>query len=151
VADKIEGSLEIGLNDRREVVMNLDRDRNGTGHIVFSPNQARHLAALMYKKADEADPAGNPEAVITCAFCGHAYSAGVPSAKHRALCEHILVCPKHPLPMLLAAAREALAVLKLIDDAYNERDAIDLPTETARTRAQLKTAIENAETGGGHA
>lgn len=51
--DKIEGFLEIGINERHEVVINLDKDR--TGHIVFSPNQARLLGNLLLKKADEAD------------------------------------------------------------------------------------------------
>jgi hypothetical protein len=53
IRDKIEGYLMIGTNGRREVVVNLDRDR--TGHIVFSPGQARTLAALLLRKADDAD------------------------------------------------------------------------------------------------
>lgn len=51
--DKIEGYLEVGINDRGEVVVSLDKDR--TGHIIFSPNQARNLAALLIKKAGEAE------------------------------------------------------------------------------------------------
>lgn len=51
--DKVEGHLEIGTNERREVVINLDRDR--TGHIVFSPNQARGLAESLLRKAAEAE------------------------------------------------------------------------------------------------
>jgi hypothetical protein len=53
--DKVEGYLEIGLNDNFEVVMNLDHDRNGVGHIVFSANQARHLAKLLLKNARAID------------------------------------------------------------------------------------------------
>lgn len=52
MADKIEGYLMVGTNERGEVVVNLDRDR--TGHIVFSPGQARTFAALLLKKAAEA-------------------------------------------------------------------------------------------------
>jgi hypothetical protein len=48
------GTIEIGHNDRFEVVINLDRDRNGIGHIVFSPRQARHLANTLLKHATEA-------------------------------------------------------------------------------------------------
>jgi len=55
MADKIEGYLEIGTNDRGEVVLNLDRDRNGVGHIVFSPSQARGLADALNRKANEAE------------------------------------------------------------------------------------------------
>jgi hypothetical protein len=53
--DKIAGYLEIGTNECFEVVMNLDHDRNGIGHIVFSARQARMLAKLLIKQADLAD------------------------------------------------------------------------------------------------
>lgn len=51
------GHLEVGINERHEVVVNLDHDR--TGHIVFSPDQARQLAAVLTKKAAEAEATGN--------------------------------------------------------------------------------------------
>ena len=50
------GCLEVG-RIRFEVVINysdLTPDRNGVGHIVFSPRQARNLARLLLKHADEA-------------------------------------------------------------------------------------------------
>lgn len=53
--DRVEGFVEVGHNDQGEVVVNLDRDRNGIGHLVFSPNQARALAALLIRKAKEAE------------------------------------------------------------------------------------------------
>lgn len=56
MADKIEGYLEVGINERGEVVINLDKDR--TGHIVFTPNQARSLAAMLIKQAADV---GMPE------------------------------------------------------------------------------------------
>jgi hypothetical protein len=47
------GVLEVGFTpDSREVVLNLPRDM--TGHIVFSVDEARQLAAILTKKADEA-------------------------------------------------------------------------------------------------
>lgn len=49
--DKIEGYLEIGHNDRGEVILNLDRDRNGIGHLVFSTRQALNLAKLLRSRA----------------------------------------------------------------------------------------------------
>ena len=52
--DKIEGYLEVGYNEKGEVVLNLDKDRNGVGHIILSPGQARTLAEKLNKKADEA-------------------------------------------------------------------------------------------------
>jgi hypothetical protein len=58
MADKIKGVLEVGHNDTHEVVINhpdLEPDENGVGHIVFSPQQARNLAALLMKHADEAE------------------------------------------------------------------------------------------------
>lgn len=55
-----ENYLEVGLTpDSREVVINhpdLKPDANGVGHIVFSPAQARHLAKLLLRKADECTP-----------------------------------------------------------------------------------------------
>lgn len=51
--DRVGGYLMVGVNDDGEVVINLDHDR--TGHINFSPRQARQLAALLNKKASEAE------------------------------------------------------------------------------------------------
>jgi hypothetical protein len=47
--DNGPGALEIGTNERGEVVMNLPRDM--TGHIVFSPDEAEHLSTLMARQA----------------------------------------------------------------------------------------------------
>lgn len=58
MADKITGVLEVGTNDNGEVVINhpdLKPDKNGVGHIVFSPRQARDLAMLLVMKAAEAE------------------------------------------------------------------------------------------------
>lgn len=51
--DKIGGDLFVGLNSAREVVIDLGGDK--TGHINFSPHQARSLAQLLLIKADDAD------------------------------------------------------------------------------------------------
>lgn len=51
----IDDVLQIGTNDTHEVVVNLPRDM--TGHIIFSPDQARSLADTLLKKAAEADRA----------------------------------------------------------------------------------------------
>lgn len=54
MSDKIEGYLEVGLNDKDEIVINhpdLKTDENGVGHIVFSINQAQHLSHLLAVKA----------------------------------------------------------------------------------------------------
>lgn len=51
------GFLEVGRNDRFEIVVNhpdLKPDENGVGHIVFSPRQARRFANLLLKHATEA-------------------------------------------------------------------------------------------------
>lgn len=52
-----ENYLEVGHTpDGREVVINhpnLLTDSRGVGHIVFSPAQARALAKLLLRKADE--------------------------------------------------------------------------------------------------
>src|ERR1035438_10261587 len=56
--EKVSGFLEVGPNDDGEVVINhpdLKPDENGVGHIVFSPNQARNLAMLLFKHADAID------------------------------------------------------------------------------------------------
>jgi hypothetical protein len=53
---KITGYLEIGINPETfEIVINLDEDRNGIGHVTFSPDQARNLASILIRKADEVD------------------------------------------------------------------------------------------------
>jgi hypothetical protein len=55
--DRIEGFLEVGIAGD-EIVVNhpdLQPDENGVGHIRFSPNQARNLAYLLIRKADEVE------------------------------------------------------------------------------------------------
>jgi hypothetical protein len=52
-ADKVEGFLEVGYTEAKEVVINLPADK--TGHLVFSVNQARGLAATLFRKAAEAE------------------------------------------------------------------------------------------------
>lgn len=49
------GTLEVGANERHEVVVNLPRDM--TGHIVFNPDQARHLAVILVRQATAAEQA----------------------------------------------------------------------------------------------
>lgn len=56
--DLVSGYLMVGTNGKREVVINhpqLITDEHGVGHIIFSPRQARSLAQLLLKKADEAE------------------------------------------------------------------------------------------------
>lgn len=55
MSDNGPGSLEVGTNDAHEVVVNLPRDM--TGHIVFSPQQARSLADTLLRKAVDAERA----------------------------------------------------------------------------------------------
>lgn len=67
MADKVGGYLGIGRNDSSEVFINhpdLKPDGNGVGHIVFSANQARMLAELLLKHANEIDPEGSGEYFI---------------------------------------------------------------------------------------
>lgn len=53
----MSGFLEVGTNGKGEVVINhpdLTPDADGVGHIVFSPAEARDLAMLLLRKANEA-------------------------------------------------------------------------------------------------
>lgn len=57
MSDKIEGYLEVGLNENDEIVINhpdLKPDANGVGHIVFSAHQAQHLSNLLATKVCQA-------------------------------------------------------------------------------------------------
>ena len=47
------GFIEVGTNGNGMVVLNLDKDR--TGHIIFSPEQAWSLAESLAKKSKEAE------------------------------------------------------------------------------------------------
>lgn len=53
-----KNTLEVGTNGAGEVVVNhpdLQPDKNGVGHIIFSPEQARALAFLLQQKAYSAE------------------------------------------------------------------------------------------------
>ena len=55
--DKVAGFLEVGLNEKNEIVVNhpdLKPDENGVGHIVFSVDQAIDFCAILNRKAFEA-------------------------------------------------------------------------------------------------
>lgn len=55
--DPKPNTLRVGTNGKGEVVINhpdLKPDDNGVGHIVFSPEQARHLANILIAKAFDA-------------------------------------------------------------------------------------------------
>lgn len=57
MSDKVAGFLEVGLNERGEVVINhpdLKPDENGVGHIVFSSTQAYDFAQIVMKHAIDA-------------------------------------------------------------------------------------------------
>lgn len=50
--------LWVSRNEIREVVVlhpSLDVDKDGIGHLIFSPSQARELAKLLLKHADECE------------------------------------------------------------------------------------------------
>lgn len=53
MSDNGPGTLEVGTNDKHEVVINLPQDM--TGHIVFSPMQARILADSLIRKSIDAE------------------------------------------------------------------------------------------------
>ncbi len=56
--DEVGGILEVGRNEQGEIVINhpdLKPDENGIGHIVFSANQARNLAKILLKNAQESE------------------------------------------------------------------------------------------------
>jgi hypothetical protein len=58
MADKAEGELMVGTTGKGEVVINhpdIDADKDGVGHIVFSVGEARHLAYLLLRKSDDAE------------------------------------------------------------------------------------------------
>ena len=55
MSEKASGVLEVGTNEGHEVVINLPHDM--TGHIVFSPQQARSLADSLIRKAHDAERA----------------------------------------------------------------------------------------------
>ena len=60
MSDKTEGILLVGIDeDGKNVVVNhpdIDADKDGVGHIVFSPAQARNLARLLNEKANAIEP-----------------------------------------------------------------------------------------------
>lgn len=56
------GVLEVGTNDKHEVVINLPRDM--TGHIVFSVEQARALSVTLMAQARAAELAARESAEL---------------------------------------------------------------------------------------
>lgn len=58
MSDKVTGFLEVGRNEAGEVVINhpdLKPDEHGVGHLVFSAEQARHLAGLLLTHAADCE------------------------------------------------------------------------------------------------
>ena len=55
------GILEIGENECGQIVMNLPRDM--TGHIVFSPAEARNLGEILIRRADNPEREYDPDGI----------------------------------------------------------------------------------------
>lgn len=56
--EKIAGYLEIGITEKKEVVINLPNlptDEHGQSHVTLSPRQAKNLALLLLQKAIQAE------------------------------------------------------------------------------------------------
>jgi hypothetical protein len=72
----IGGFLQVGVtNDLQQVVLNHPQllvDEHGQGYILFSPAQARHLAALLWKQANicEMETAVRHSDEFDCVDCG---------------------------------------------------------------------------------
>lgn len=111
--DRVAGHLEVGSDGGGQVVVNLDYDR--TGHIIFSPRQARALAVTLMRKAAQAEcevgaAVANlaPAPMGACVACAHilpmaAWDARFPgcgicaeclrlAAPNRGGCSHIRGC-----------------------------------------------------------
>lgn len=92
------GAVMVGLTEAGDdVVINLDRDR--TGHIVFSPDEARGLARLLTQKAREVD--GSRDDIVDAFAFAFGSRAGesvtdrqdAPAAASRPL-DIVIFCPK---------------------------------------------------------
>jgi hypothetical protein len=86
MADIIEGFLEVGVDERGDVVVNhpdLKPDENGVGHIVFSKNQARSFAHLLLKHAGDIPSVGLQE-LINVGLNGFAFQLVVESIADKA-------------------------------------------------------------------
>ncbi|MBS0202809.1 MAG: hypothetical protein JSS49_07925 [Planctomycetes bacterium] len=68
--DQVGGELEVGIDPTRgEVVINLGEDR--VGHIGFNPDQARYLAGLLERKANDIQ-FGESGLIEPCPVCSDA-------------------------------------------------------------------------------
>jgi hypothetical protein len=64
MTEVIGGYLQVGRNESHEVVINMDVmevDVDGYCFLVFSPKQARELAATLCQQSDEAEQAEQTE------------------------------------------------------------------------------------------
>jgi hypothetical protein len=71
--------------------------------------------------------------IVTCAYCGHEYPDGTPTAKHELLTEHIKVCEKHPL-------REAERKIKILRNAIVGLVGADSPEELDKMEFFMRTS-----------
>ena len=60
--------------------------------------------------------------VLTCVYCGQEYPKGTPTAKHKALYDHIRNCPKHPLCHLTTIIETMSISIGVWRDHYEARD-----------------------------
>ena len=105
MSDEPGGFLQVGTDGRGQVVISLDRDR--TGHIVFSQDEARALASLLFKKAAEAEY--NP-LLAACEGLIRLWDDANPDDP----CACLGASPDCPYPPVceLCAAREAVRVAR---------------------------------------
>ena len=86
--------------------------------------------------------------VVTCAYCGHQYPDGTPTAKAEALTEHIKVCSLHPMQEekkkvdMLRSALAGLIGVDSIEDLDNMKFAIISTPAPDSDKAVMINAID---------
>lgn len=130
MADK-SGHLEVGLNDDNEIVIvhpDIESDKDGVGHIVFSIEQAESLSGILQKKILEAK--GLPDPMVPTE----------PGAARIVTCQHGVysegMCRKCPAPDLRPGLRHAL---KRVESA---RQRMPGTAPALTTCKRIKNALE---------
>ncbi len=60
---------------------------------------------------------------INCVYCGHRYPPGTPDVQDRALYDHIMECPKHPVSKLSKERDELVAICGTAAEQLQEIDS----------------------------
>lgn len=92
----------------------------------------------------EGPPSPPQQTVVTCAWCGYEFPPNTPTANHKILYDHALVCEKHPTHAVAVERDKAINLLKAVRAKLMAAPELNTSNYTADEVAKLDATVSEA-------